>query len=320
MNLFRHSRHTRRRAFTLIELLVVIAILVVLAALLMPAVQQAREAARRAQCKSQLKQVGLALQNYHDTHGLFPYGVLEDTADAGQRHRRDCWFQRLLPYVDQIALYNLYEADSSEQVSQVPYSIQDVTVNLFSCPTDPSSPAIGGGNGSHGFQGNYVVCAGAGKMSGNHLDMNMIQSDPGGLFGLNSAFRYRDIVDGASSTLLAGEGIARGKSGEGFGDIGGYWGGATNGSFAFTAAEPPNTSVADQIFTCKNPQDDWPKAPCVSVTDAGLGRWNFSRSYHVGGAIFVFADGSVHFISDRINAQTFRSLGNRGDGGIVGEF
>src|SRR5690606_35812635 len=103
------NRWTSPRGFTLIELLVVIAIIAVLIALLLPAVQQAREAARRSQCRNNLKQLGIAMHNYHDVHRTFPYGFREiGGTGAAEITRRDTWFQAILPFIDQANLYTAY--------------------------------------------------------------------------------------------------------------------------------------------------------------------------------------------------------------------
>src|ERR1700755_2846358 len=102
----------RARGFTLIELLVVIAIIAVLIALLLPAVQQAREAARRTQCKNQVKQIGLAMHNYHSSYNIFPYGC----QDIGTFHERETWMQNILPVIDQASTYNQYETQVQQWV------------------------------------------------------------------------------------------------------------------------------------------------------------------------------------------------------------
>ena len=117
-NSAQQTRRHRSRGFTLIELLVVIAIIAVLIALLLPAVQQAREAARRSQCKNNLKQLGLALHNYHDVHNTLPYGYWSREGTVGVTKNRDSWFQRILPFVDQVALFNSYEKLNPEYSHQ----------------------------------------------------------------------------------------------------------------------------------------------------------------------------------------------------------
>ena len=240
-------RFAKKRGFTLIELLVVIAIIAILIALLLPAVQQAREAARRTQCRNHLKQLGLAMHNYHDTHNVFPYGHM-GVEGATTKHSRDTWFHRILSYVDQAPLYNLYEADATNYVHQmttpVPGDIAKTRISMFSCPSDPSSPGIGACGNQVGFQGNYVVNAGVGTTTvdittGNITvtDRNVVTTDAGGLFGTYSKHNLRDCTDGSSNTLLAAEGIIRGNPAASvWGELGGYWGGAPHGSFGLSAA------------------------------------------------------------------------------------
>jgi len=331
------ERHDRK-GFTLIELLVVIAIIAVLIALLLPAVQQAREAARRSSCQNNLKQMGLAMHNYHDTHLVFPYGHQSEL--AGASHRRDCWFQRILPQVEQSGLSNAYEGETprTEYIHNMTANaavayIPQTAVTMFTCPSDGASPGKGANGGSTAFQGNYAVCAGVGVFTMDNTvnppvititDRNTIStSDRGGLFYQNSKHGIRDCIDGTSNTLLASEGIVRGNGMSSWGDLGGYWGGAPHGSFGFSTAEVPNTSVPDRVYTCK--AATYPgapnQAPCESGNTLGLtGRYNFARSYHTGGVQGALADGSVRFFSNSIDRQTWIKLGLRRDGQVIGEF
>ena len=299
---------SQRRGFTLVELLVVIAIIGVLIALLLPAVQQAREAARRMQCSNHFKQIGLAFHNYHDTFGKFPYGYM----NVDTFHKRDTWMQQLLPFMEQSAAFDQYMAWDGEWVMDTPPEIRDLAIPGLQCPSDGASPAVGGsGNrrsNGDGFQGNYVVS------NGNEV---MRVHDPSrGLFWKHSAVRFADIVDGTSNTLLASEVIIRGSENTGgWGDGGGYWGGATWGSYGFTALEPPNTTVPDRIHTCKD--EDFRASPCISDGGAGSSAEVYARSYHPGGVLAAFADGSVHFVPETINRQTFHGLSTRQEGEVT---
>jgi len=311
-----HCR-AHRRGFTLIELLVVIAIIAILIALLLPAVQQAREAARRTQCRNHLKQLGLALHNYHDTHTVLPYGHCIEA----QRRRRDCWFQRILPYVDQANLYNAYEAADVDYVFYNPASIQGVIVPMFMCPSDPNSPGFGANGTIIGFQGNYVVCAGTGNNpTATPPDRNIANvTNPNGLFGFYTRNGLKSATDGTSNTLMASESIIRTNGVAAWGEAGGYWGGGPHGSFGFSTFEPPNTTVADRAYTCK--VSAYPNAPCESGNTLGLaGRWNFARSYHEGGVHVVMADGSARFVGENIDRITWQRLGTKADGQVLGEF
>lgn len=319
-----------RTGFTLVELLVVIAIIGVLIALLLPAVQQAREAARRSQCVNHLKQLGLAMHNYESTFGKFPYG--HQTEVSGNTHRRDTWFHRILPFLEQKALSDAYEADPGEYVMHVVNSIKGAEVITLTCPSDPNSPGHGGGGDSVGFQTNFGLNAGPGTYTItttttpatiNVTNGNVTGTDPGGMFYRESKTTFRDCTDGSSNTLLASEGIVRRSNVSAFGELGGNWGGAPHGSFGFSVAETPNTSVPDRVYSCSAtsvpgaPND----APCENGNADGLsGRWNYARSYHPGGVNAVMVDGSVHFFAETINRQTWLKLGLRGDGQVVGEY
>ncbi|MDB4637480.1 MAG: DUF1559 domain-containing protein [Planctomycetaceae bacterium] len=325
----------KRRGFTLIELLVVIAIIAVLVALLLPAVQQAREAARRSSCKNNLKQLGLAMHNYHDVFTIFPYGHRTE-GPAGSQHRRDNWFQQILPYIDQAPRYNYYEGYQSVNAYQNEYIHRITDMGVVgavpgqSCPSDPNSPGRGGNGGTTAFQGSYAVCGGAGQTVVidpatsiiTVTNRNIPNTRAGtGLFYINSSTGFRDCVDGSSNTLLFSEGINRSNTTRAWGELGGHWGGAPHGAFGFSVAEVPNTPVPDRNYSCKATLTPGAPngAPCED-RNVGGGRWSFARSYHIGGVQATLADGSVRFLSDNIDRQTYLKLGMLKDGQTVGAF
>ncbi len=304
-----------KRGFTLIELLVVIAIIAILIALLLPAVQQAREAARRSTCKNNLKQMGIALHNYHDTHRLFPYGHMEvasgnynSSSPYGTYHWRDTWAHQILPFVDQAPLYNKYSANTATHVHLVTDpEIYKAVVPIYMCPSDPSTP--GNADASGRSQGSYIGCAGnEATTTGANLN---------GIFSENSNTKIRDLKDGSSNTIMVSEIIIRGNTASTT-----YWGcpgcygiGGAHGEMTFTTRETPNTPVADQNYACKS--TTFPHSPCVVNTGT---KYNFARSYHVGGVHALLADGAVRFISSNIDRGTFQNLGNKKDGQVLGEF
>jgi prepilin-type N-terminal cleavage/methylation domain-containing protein len=201
-----------RPAFTLIELLVVIAIIAILIGLLLPAVQKVREAAARAKCSNNLKQLGLALHNYHDANGYFPYGhqneALAKNPAGADWHRRDCWYMRVLPYLEQAPLYNLYQADTANYVMYVAAGIQQTVVPTLVCPSDGNGPGKGGNGGTTAFQGNYAVCAGGITWNTSTSPPTATQrdigtGDAGGIFYLDSKTTLQTIQDGTSNTLMA---------------------------------------------------------------------------------------------------------------------
>nr|WP_044185002.1 DUF1559 domain-containing protein [Pirellula staleyi] len=302
-----------KKGFTLVELLVVIAIIGVLVALLLPAVQAAREAARRSSCSNNLKQLGLALHNYHDTLGSFPYGYME----VGTRLKRNCWFQGVLPFMEQTAMYDKYSALTIEWIMDVPDTIKDIPIKTMNCPSDGSggsnSQGANGGNRGPGYgaQGNYVGCTGDGLM--------VYGTANDGLFFQLSNNTFGSVIDGTSNSLAFGEVIIRGKSNtnSAWGDGGSYWGGARWGGYGFTTMEAPNTTIADQVYLCKS--TTWKGAPCTSITSSDTQR-NFLRSYHPAGAQVALIDGSTRFISNTINITTYRALGTINGGETLGEY
>ena len=316
----------RHRGFTLIELLVVIAIIAVLIALLLPAVQQAREAARRSQCKNNLKQFGLAMHNYYGVHLVFPYGWRE-IGGNNQIMRRDTWFQRILPYIEQGNLYDAYVQAHRDRLASGGYAdngctythhtyifgseVSSTIVSAAVCPSDPNSP----GNNS-GFHGNYVAATGNGQTRGGGLN---------GMFYHISDNDMADVADGTSNTLMMSESLVRAPSGGAFGEPGAYWRGGAWGEFGFTTLQAPNTDVADEIYACQieddpaTPQMEGnPQAPCVS--NGGGAAYSYARSAHTGGVTVLMADGSARFVSDSINLLTWQGLSTRKKGEVIGEF
>lgn len=318
------KRSSRLRGFTLIELLVVIAIIAVLIALLLPAVQQAREAARRSQCKNNLKQAALALHNYHDTHSVFPFGWGGDTTAVLPEInslRRTSWLQMILPFIDQAPLYNAYIAENPTH-SHLFSKIKTVIPSLV-CPSNPSVRYE-----SLGFRGNYG--ANGGTRSGNSATATFSIKNGDGVFFQISSVKMRDIIDGTSNTLLLAEGIARPdgtNASSPWGEAGTYWGGGcSHHGTAFNTSQPPNTRIPDCNYSCRN--YEMPQAPCAGynssssplVTCSSSNVGTYARSFHTGGVHVAMADGSVRFVSENLNLTTWRNLSTRAGGEVPGQF
>ena len=194
-----------------------------------------------------------------------------------------------------------------------PVEIKDLVVPAFVCPSDIRAPGFGGGgglrSGGYGFMGNYVANAGDDYIKINrpgYPDYGIHELN--GVFYANSETRIGDIRDGTTNTLLISEVKVRGKKGDtGWGGGGSYWGGGQHSGFGFTAMEPPNANVSDRAWTCNATFDD---SPCTDVGD-DINKRVITRSFHPGGVLASFADGSVHFFSDSIDLITWKALATR---------
>ncbi len=329
-------RSNCQRGFTLIELLVVIAIIAILIALLLPAVQQAREAARRSTCKNNLKQIGLAMHNYHETFGMFPPGYVEEILNTNGGHVADneghwAWNALLLPYLDQAPLFNQLN------VGTVPVStmLNNATVRgsmqktlpVFRCPSD-TGPQI------HVEAGRRIMATGGseyGLAVTNYIASNNsygLKKDAGtdptnyanGAFYRNSNVRMRDLTDGSSNVILAGERAYKLGSNNAFA-------GALYAARDYNATGPAISSAGSSSNQGLISIFGGGAAPINANASTGQGRIAFS-SKHVGGAHFLFGDGRVAFLSENIDHRaasipadsTLEYLIGINDGNVVGEF
>lgn len=342
----------RKQGFTLIELLVVIAIIAILVALLLPAVQQAREAARRAQCKSNLKQIGVALHNYHSSYEMLPpFFVNDDSLGTNYKQiaqsapKKANWLVLLLPYLEQTALYNSWNFNLSADANPG----RSTEIQVLKCPTDSNNGTKSSFGSGDWARGNYGMnTAGwALSISSPYWDEAAVTRD-GGVGGVNHSVRFRDITDGLSNTVAVNE-I---RSGFNAVDLRGSWampgiGASGTGAMTheaaspnacyqastddvetcdaaglfYTVADPPGITFDKKCMACYQPAQSW----TVQAT---------SRSMHRGGVNTLLADGSVRFISENIESLhlqfhdistitekgLWQKIHTRGGGEVIGEF
>ncbi len=283
--------------FTLIELLVVIAIIAVLIALLLPAVQSAREAARRMQCCNNLMQMGLALQNYESAHEVLPPGVVNLTGPVLDQPKGYGfgWMTQVLPYFEMKNVYNhfnlkvgLYEPQNS--------TTRTTLVRSFLCPSD-SGPAR---------DSNRIAMS---NYAGVHHDVEApIAADNHGVLFLNSAVRYEDVPDGTSMTLFVGEKLNDGL------DLG--WASGTRASLRNTGLNVNRMPASSK----KGAMTGVSLSAEESASLAKLGQEAFVGGFgsrHPGGSNFVFGDGSVRFLKSSVDAKVYQHLANRADGEVI---
>lgn len=294
-----------RAAFTLVELLVVIAIIGVLVGLLLPAVQAAREAARRMSCGNNLKQIALAMHNYHDTNLALPsvgfdyYGVNLDTHS---------WVARVLPFVEQQALYDTIDFNVRVNSGNSPL-YRSTQLDMMSCPSE--NMVLGESNSSPTWnhqRGSYAVNMGNtnyGQENPNNWDGVWTYSFGGAPFKVNAAHNFSIITDGLSNTLLLSE-VPINQNATGWQGM--YAATIYTSGAGFTAYLSPNTSASvDGGRRCWNPADFSPRRiPCHNGGDNWRSATFASMSLHPGGVQSALADGSVRFVSETINLQTWR--------------
>lgn len=312
-----------RPGFTLIELLVVIAIIAVLIALLLPAVQQAREAARRSQCKNNLKQLGLALHNYHDTMGIFPMGAL--TSNGARYGGNPEWpylLHYLYPYLDQANAYSKLDfTKTAPWVSTTGWvaGMNDTSMAVLQCPSDGQGGTTKVVAGSVRFTlSNYL-----GIFSGfNDLQTAQDQAPNKAVFGMNRGARIRDITDGTSNTMLIGEYLT-GVTG----DFRGAFCTSRAGSQFLVVTNTPNSSAPDNILDhpsfCPTGNANGANAPTNNLPcTPGGGDSNFAspRSRHTGGVHILLGDGAVRFVSNNVDLTTWRNLAWMADGATIGDY
>ncbi len=347
------KRSTRTSGFTLIELLVVIAIIAILIALLLPAVQQAREAARRTQCKNNLKQIGLALHNYHDVYSALPMGHTahfsnwRDRGDADQvgygssgttslnfAKANWSWMAYILPMIEQANAFSTLDVNGrrADEALATPAGVRILQspINGFLCPSDPKPTLtdcfrdVEPSNSDTDIPviiSNYVG-SNRGQANSRHTRGRMNEFTDG-LFYVNSRIRMRDITDGTSNVLAAGERAWQ------------YTAGSSDGVSQKVESKAALALVVRATTDSDRSCDHCGYSDALGVAGTGINHGDVldsggvldSRrarstysSNHTGGAQFLFADGSVHFLSENIDINLFEYLGERADGEVIGEF
>jgi len=322
-----------RKAFTLVELLVVIAIIGVLIGLLLPAVQQAREAARRMECSNHMKQFGLAMHNYHDTFGVLPPSYVDNNPEQGSSIDTDQnlnglgWGTLILPFLEQAALFDQIgsetgnfsnnwmdsNGDGTTSVNDAIPSAKQV-VATYLCPSDTS----GGLNPKKNDFGtsNYLVNAGTGGGSPYGVSAEGVRN---GVFFASSKRRLADLTDGTSNTILISErttqedthGSCRGSNclWEG-----GLWIGPRK--YSSNVAIASGLQMVDVEFMGGG-------STAYLINGSLTVTWGYAynaSSLHPGGVQIVLGDGSSHFLSEHVSLATYRRMMQPQDGEVLGEY
>ena len=309
------KEHRCHRGFTLVELLVVIAVISILMALILPAVQMAREAARRTQCLNHLKQIGLALHNYHDIHRTFPPACIRPVGftDNGRDQPRSTWAVAILPMIEQANLYQQF--DSTVDTTNVANLLATSTVvSAYRCPTDTGTgtafePILG----ALYSRSNYAANFGSASWGVRFWQ----DSKSRGVMGQNVGLRMGDITDGLSNTVCVAEVRAEPSALD------------NRGTWAFPA--PGASSVGlDCDRECQgvngDATHDWipycnplpNQLPCSfqNTEESNAG----PRSMHPQTANVLLSDGSARSLSESLDKQIIYRLFTSGDGEVVGEF
>jgi len=324
------ARRRIRRAFTLVELLVVIAIIGILIALLLPAVQAAREAARRSQCTNNLKQLGLGLHNYQQTHKCLPAGAYcpapGATSDTQICHCHT-WIETLLPFIEQQPWWQKIDFKNANQVGVNPSVLNEVIVGSLLCPSDPDAglfpnnraynytPCTSATDTSKSMGANYVPSAGPINMNTCPIAQmtpnincysaaaTRLDGDGPGMFtGGRKSFDFSATTDGLSNTFMLGETLPA------YSQLHMYFGshmqiGSTN--------PPPNNH---RIYTACIKTND------TTFLDTCYAYMGGYMSEHPGGVNMTLGDASVRFVAQTVDYTTWVNLGNKADGYTLGAF
>ena len=288
-----------RDGFTLVELLVVITIIGILIALLLPAVQAAREAARRLQCANHLKQMALALHNYHAAVGTFPPGGITEV--EWNQKSLVSWPISILPYLEQQALFDRYDTNAYNE-DAVNQPVREALVSVYMCPSDADArqlglPASGPGGSLQYRRGSYRGMSGRSNGTAFWITpVNLPLGWRGVLYSVGTTnlgpVSFADIRDGSSNTLMVGEMVTRTSPRRGT-----FWA-YTYACYNISSATPQSRIMLGDYDKCVAVGGTGDDGPCK------LG-WG---SFHPGGLHFALADGSVRFLSESIDMELFCDL------------
>ena len=288
----------KRRGFTIVEVVTVMAVVVIATALVMPAIQRSRADARQTRCKFHLKQIGLALHNYHEVFNTFAPGWTNRHPEPAPDIRFG-WMAGLLPFLEQAKLYNELDFDDP---AKTPQALLKTALPIARCPSDltPAVNPLRGSWGTANYSGNFgsepLPRWAPSDFSGFWPGQSPTPTSASGLFYLNSRVRIRDIRDGSSNTIMVGEKCVDSRAGLWFGVRG-------------------NEFEDDQVTDCS------------PGNEVNSGDFSYA-SFHAGGANFLLVDGSVHFISENIDSRegtgrdmgVYQRISSRSDGVAVPRF
>ena len=330
-----------RAAFTLIELLVVIAIIGILIALLLPAVQAAREAARRTQCTNHMKQVGVALHNHENNKKRFPCGMQGHLPKATREWSAYTAQTRLLPYLEEMAIYEGIDF-TNRWLNPINQKAAKAPVAVYTCPSDDS---LGQVYTSQGLEpdtlfewsrSNFVVCAGSSTMTPLNLSqlqqplwkrsapwikppippLSEFKSD--GAFVLEVGRKLREFTDGLTNTVLGSE-VLTGMDGKN--DVRGIWFTGFDGGAIYEHQWTPNSSNPDFMVWSSHcdPYPPLPDMPCKAGAGESSQTYFSARSRHPGGVNVLFGDGHVEFITDDVDLVVWQAIATVAGGEVAGE-
>lgn len=293
------ARQHRRHGFTVVELMVVTAIIGILVSLLLPAIQAAREAARRTQCANNLRQIGLALQHYHDVRKSFPAGM--------SWPNRLFWSGQILPFLEQGNLYNAIDLNAAWDVAPNSTVLTNY-LSVYRCPSSTTPENLLAAGISNRVPSDYNACT-SGLLNRESGPDPLVGRDyADGMFFVNSGLAIRDALDGTSSTIAIGEMLFRyepsGADNYGLQQFLDHW--------YIGTPEGLGNEISESMSSTACPINAW-RDTSLFVDERELAY----SSHHPGGVQVAFIDGHVEFVEETINRTIWSAMGTRANGEIV---